>query len=135
MRALSELGLLSTQSDQLLQPNVGPDITWKEYIAQKLNRRPDIFPDSLRQVAAEHIGKEHRREIEALDNLGLFRDNSPMPRLGTPLDSLAAHLARKLAYAPNERDIVILHHHVRTKQSNGQAVRSFFCNDRYKCLS
>lgn len=43
--------------------------------AEILNSRkmlkPDIFPDSLKNIVAELLGKERKRELEALNELGL----------------------------------------------------------------
>lgn len=44
--------------------------------------------------------------------MGLLSDDTPVEKRGTLLDTLSAHLAKRLAYNNNERDIVILHHQV-----------------------
>ena len=44
--------------------------------------------------------------------LGLFSEDAPMARCGTPIDSLTAHLAKELQYGERERDLVVLHHEV-----------------------
>ena len=47
-----------------------------------------------------------------LFRLGLLSDETPVEKRSNPLDTLSAHLAKRLSYGPNERDIVILHHQV-----------------------
>lgn len=47
-----------------------------------------------------------------LFRLGLLSDDSTIEKRSTPLDTLSIWLAKRLAYGPNERDIVILHHQV-----------------------
>lgn len=145
LQALRELGLLSNETSMLLQPQQGPDLTWKEFIAQQLNQKPDMFSDSLRQLAAERLTsndvpphvvralaqfvRRHINEARGPNRLtracrlGIFSDKKPMPKMGTPLDSLAAHLSKELAFGPRERDVVILHHHVETQKPDGQRVR------------
>ena len=43
--------------------------------------------------------------------LGLLSEDA-VERLGTPLDSLSHHLAKKLAFEPKERDLLLLRHEV-----------------------
>jgi len=44
--------------------------------------------------------------------LGLLSDDVPLEKHSNPLDTLSNWLAKRLAYGPNERDLVILHHQV-----------------------
>ena len=44
--------------------------------------------------------------------LGLLSDEVLVEKRRTPLDTLSNHLAKRLVFGPNERDIVILHHQV-----------------------
>ena len=39
--------------------------------------------------------------------------------MGNPLDTLANYMAKRLAYGPNERDIVIMHHNIEYTWPNG----------------
>ena len=39
--------------------------------------------------------------------------------MGNPLDSLANYMAKRLAYGPGERDIVIMHHDIGYSWPNG----------------
>ena len=44
--------------------------------------------------------------------LGLLADDIVIEKHSNPLDTLSNWLSKRLAYEPNERDIVILHHQV-----------------------
>lgn len=44
--------------------------------------------------------------------LGLLSEDTLVEKHSNPLDTLSNWLAKRLAFGPNERDIVILHHQV-----------------------
>ena len=44
--------------------------------------------------------------------MGLLSDDAHVEKHVNPLDTLSAHLAKRLSFGPNERDIVIMHHEV-----------------------
>ena len=96
----------------------GPDLTWKQIIAALMNQDMDVFPDQLRNVVAENIGREKIRELGALEELGMFSD-VVAERHMTPLDTLVPHLSKQLAYEKGERDIVILNHDIIAQKSSG----------------
>lgn len=54
--------------------------------------------------------------------LGLFSEDSIVPRKGTPLDTLCFYLQRKLAYDKDERDVAILRHDVGVKWPDSSQV-------------
>lgn len=54
----------------------------------------DIFYENLRQRLAEQIGVN----VDALESLGLLED-TPIIKLGTPLDTLSHYLSRRLAFS------------------------------------
>ncbi len=41
-------------------------------------------------------------------------------KAGNPLDTLGNHLAKRLAYNPGERDIIIMHHEIAHSWPNGK---------------
>ena len=95
----------------------------KELTARQLNQRPDIFPDSLRQHAANTLfAGDKRSQLFALEQLGLFSDERVVIKAGTPLDSLVAYLQSTLAYDKGERDVVILHHNLHIRHPTGKTV-------------
>ncbi|KAJ1350331.1 hypothetical protein KIN20_006098 [Parelaphostrongylus tenuis] len=118
VKALDAVGLLNTQPQDFFNPVSGPDLTWKQLMACLLNQRQDIFPDSLRNIAAERVGGRNHIGVKALSELGLFGD-IVVDRQGCALDTLAAYLAKILAFKENERDIVILNHDIGVQLQNG----------------
>ena len=65
----------------------------------------DIFPDSLRNIVAEKLGKERTKEMTALDELGLFSESVPERHLN-PIDTLVPHLTKALAYSPGYSNLI-----------------------------
>lgn len=60
-------------------------------MASLMNQRLDIFPDSLRNIAAERVGSS--KGMKALRELGLFND-IVVDRHGTAVDTLAPYLSK-----------------------------------------
>ncbi|KAK6034127.1 saccharopine dehydrogenase [Cooperia oncophora] len=111
VKALDAVGLLDTQPKDIFNPIVGPDLTWKQLMASLLNQKVDIFPDSLRNIAAERVGSSNAIGMRALQELGLFSD-IVADRHGNALDTLAPYLAKILSFQEGERDLVILNHDI-----------------------
>ncbi|VDN24146.1 unnamed protein product [Cylicostephanus goldi] len=91
-------------------------------MASLLNQRQDIFPDSLRNIAAEKVGGVNSAGMKALQELGLFSDNVA-DRHGNALDTLAPYLAKILAFNENERDLVVLNHDIGVRLQSGSSER------------
>lgn len=108
------------EKKDFLSPLNGPDLTWKQVTAGLVNQQMDIFPDSLRRIVAERLGND-AQQLRALDELGLFTE-APAERQYTPLDTLVPHLAKVLAYAPGEQDLVILNHDIDAQLASGSLV-------------
>ncbi|KAJ8667132.1 hypothetical protein QAD02_008794 [Eretmocerus hayati] len=118
MQALQLLGLVDPSAHPMLHPN-GPDVTWKSLACNLLGlASDDIFFENLKRKLADRVGSESR--AEAIEQLGLLDDTKPVQRLGSPLRTLSEHLAARLAYAPGERDLVVLHHEVRIRWPDGR---------------
>lgn len=81
----------------------------------------DIFPDSLRKIVSDALGPENKRQLYALEELGLFSD-IVAERHETPIDTLVPHLAKTLEYKAGERDLVILNHDVEALLTGGNKV-------------
>ncbi|KAK0398486.1 hypothetical protein QR680_002615 [Steinernema hermaphroditum] len=118
IKALKAIGYLSTERKEIFNSIQGPDLTWKQLLASQLNQQMDIFPDSLRNILAERLGRSKKAELEALQELGLLSEQVA-ERHGTPLDTLAPHLAKILAFKPNERDLVVLNHDIGVQLPGG----------------
>jgi hypothetical protein len=70
---LKTIGYLSTEPKDFLDPMQGPDLTWKQITASLLNQQQDIFPDSLKNIVMDLLGREKIRELEALEEFGLVQ--------------------------------------------------------------
>ena len=72
------------------------------------------FPDAV----------EAARIISGLRWVGLFSHERLVPREGNLLDTLCARLEALMAYAPGERDLVMLQHKFVVERSDGTEVRT-----------
>ncbi|ETN81777.1 saccharopine dehydrogenase [Necator americanus] len=122
VKALDAVGLLSTEPQDVFNSVMGPDLTWKQLMAALLNQKQDIFPDSLRNIAAEKLGGVNSTGMKALQELGLFSD-IVADRHGTALDTLAPYLSKILAFKENERDLVVLNHDIGVRLQSGSMER------------
>uniref|UniRef100_A0A7E4ULH5 Saccharopine dehydrogenase n=1 Tax=Panagrellus redivivus TaxID=6233 RepID=A0A7E4ULH5_PANRE len=122
IKALKSIGLLSSEKKDFLNPVQGPDLTWKQITASLVNQQMDVFPDQLRNVVAEKLGRDKVKEMAALNELGVFSDLIP-DRQVTPIDTIVPHLAKQFAYEKNERDLVVLNHDIIAQLSNSTKER------------
>lgn len=104
----------------LLDRTPRPDLsgrTWAQVMATLAGVEPS---DALRAHVAAKAGVPP--EDEALDWaewLGLFGDE-PVSDDGTPLDCVAALMLKKMAYAPGERDMLLMQHLFRAEYPDGR---------------
>lgn len=113
------------EKKDFLNPMQGPDLNWKQIMAGLMNQDLDIFPDSLRYMIGDQLDSETKDlQLKALEQLGLFAETVMPERLYTPLDTLVPHLAKVLAYASGEKDIVILNHDIDAQLPSGLMVYS-----------
>jgi hypothetical protein len=70
---------------------------------------------------------EEVRITAGLRWLGLFSQEPVVPRAGNLLDTLCARLEKLMAYAPGERDLVMLQHKFVVERADGTEVRSLRC--------
>lgn len=64
------------------------------------------------------------RVISGLRWIGLFSRDTLVPRAGNLLDTLCARLETLMAYAPGERDLVMLQHKFVVERADGVEVRT-----------
>ncbi|KAI6224429.1 hypothetical protein M3Y99_01399800 [Aphelenchoides fujianensis] len=123
VKALKAVGLMSMEKKEIFNPMQGPDLTWKQIMALLHNQPADIFPDSLRKIVQDRLGgPDAACEMAALEELGLFSDMVPERHGPTALDTLVPHLAKALAYAPGERDLVVLNHDIEAQLPAGSTM-------------
>ncbi|KAH9512582.1 hypothetical protein Btru_038850, partial [Bulinus truncatus] len=117
VRSLIIMGLFGTEPDARLHPN-GPEITWKEYLCSKFDKSGDILTDSLKDLIFERCGQDQKK-LDVIVKLGLV-DDDPVDKRGTPIDTLSNYLAKRLAYAPNERDLILMRHDIGIQWGDGK---------------
>jgi len=115
IKSMQLLGLIDPEPHPMLHPS-GPDVTWKQLVVNLLGMTDtDIFYENLRQRLSEQIGVS----ADGLENLGLLED-TPIIKLGTPLDTLSHYLSKRLAFNNDERDLVILRHEIIVRWNDGR---------------
>ncbi|XP_061178911.1 alpha-aminoadipic semialdehyde synthase, mitochondrial-like isoform X2 [Saccostrea echinata] len=135
MKGIMQMGLLNPEPVSNLHPN-GPAKTWKAYMCELFDKSPDLFEDSLKDLVHERVGRSEKR-LQAIVDLGLL-DDIPMDKKGNPLDTLSNYLSKKLAFAPGEKDMIIMHHNIGiTWPDNSQENRviNFVCYGEEKGYS
>lgn len=109
MKGFHMMQLLNTNPHPLLHPN-GPDITWRQFIANVLAQPEDILPTTVKNIMFEKIGQDEQR-MQALEELGLLGDEM-IAKKHSPFETLMYYLTNKLMYQPGERDLVVLRHEI-----------------------
>ncbi|XP_041348560.1 alpha-aminoadipic semialdehyde synthase, mitochondrial-like isoform X2 [Gigantopelta aegis] len=109
IQSLKDLNLLSSEPHPALHPG-GPDITWKGFISEYFGKTDDIFEDSLKDLLYEKF-KKNEHMLKTVVGLGLLGDEI-IEKNGTPVDTLSNYLAKRLAYGPRERDLILMRHDI-----------------------
>lgn len=117
IKGLLALGFLDTDTHANLHPS-GPDITWKGFLCQAFGKSPDIITDTLLDLILNKL-QGNEQQLKMIVNLGLVSD-VPIDKRGTPIDTLSNYLAKRLAYGPEERDMILMHHEVGVLWPDGQ---------------
>jgi len=73
----------------------------------------------VKEVCSFHDAAEAVRIISGLRWIGLFLEEPVAPRAGNLLDTLCARLEKLMAYAPGERDLVMLQHKFVVERADG----------------
>ncbi|OOF98117.1 hypothetical protein ASPCADRAFT_205376 [Aspergillus carbonarius ITEM 5010] len=118
IKVLVDIGFLSDEGREFLN---GP-IAWKDATKQILGATSSDEKDLEWAIASKTAfanNDERDRIISGLRWIGLFSDEQVTPR-GNPLDTLCATLEKKMQYAPDERDLVMLQHKFEIEHKNGQ---------------
>lgn len=102
LRQVGALGLLDLEERDL-----APGTTWADFVAGK-------GQGSARERAAARIGAgpEHPA-LDALEWAGCLSERPVGATRISPLDALCALLQERLAYAPGERDMIVMEHRFR----------------------
>jgi len=124
VKTLDKLQLLSSKSTNELYDN--DDInsipkSWSDLIVKVVQRAdmPDLYREreSITQLLLNY--GLNADEVNAINDLGLLSQEPQLKLNETLIDTLAEHLATRLRFENNERDLVILRHEIRSKKANG----------------
>lgn len=108
-KGLVQLGLTSPEPLASLHPS-GPPITWKQLLSELLGKNRNILTDSVRDLVFDKVDRRDSR-LRCVEELGLLSDEEIDKRL-TPLDTISNYMAKRLAFGPDEYDMVVLRHDI-----------------------
>lgn len=117
IKTLVDIGFLSDEPREILNSS----IPWKEATQQILGAPSSSEKDLEAAISAKTVfatSDDRNRIISGLRWIGIFSDEKITPR-GNPLDTLCATLEKKMQYAPDERDMVMLQHKFGIKHKDG----------------
>ncbi|KAI5293199.1 Saccharopine dehydrogenase [NADP(+), L-glutamate-forming] [Ascosphaera acerosa] len=125
IRTLVDTGFLSDEPRAFLSADSGAGAasSWREATRQVLGAQSSAEADLVAAVVGKTSFKDAEEQQQVLNGLrwmGLFSDEPVDPR-GNPLDTLCATLARKMAYGPDERDMVMLQHKFEIENADGSS--------------
>lgn len=130
--ALVKLGFLEEEAKPFLAYNT--KASWAEVTANMVGASSTSETDIIAAIKAKvsfQSAQEEETIIRGLRWVGLFSATAPVTVRGTaaqdaekvagnPLDSLCATLEQKCAYAPGERDMVMLQHKFEIETAEGE---------------
>jgi hypothetical protein len=105
MQGFKDLGLFRSDNSQDLSSK-----TYRQLMADLVgvSDSPDV-----RLATADHLGEERTSDLLArYDWLGLFDDAPIAIRKGSNVDVLVDLMLRRMAYAPHEKDMIIIHNDI-----------------------
>ncbi|XP_062955539.1 alpha-aminoadipic semialdehyde synthase, mitochondrial isoform X2 [Cynocephalus volans] len=100
-----KLGLINREAFPALQPEASP-LTWKELLCDLVEISRSSKHDVLKEVVLKKLGGDST-QLEAAEWLGLLGDEQ-VPQAESIVDALSKHLAIKLSYGPEEKDMIIM---------------------------
>ncbi|CAF1277287.1 unnamed protein product, partial [Didymodactylos carnosus] len=110
---LIKLGLLSDREHpHLRNDSKENDLTWKQFMCDLVDEHRSTSVDNLKNLISNKLNNEE--QLHTIEDLGLLSDDI-IDKRENPLDTLSNYLSKRLAYGPNERDIVIMYHEVGIK--------------------
>jgi alpha-aminoadipic semialdehyde synthase len=110
-KALQRLNLLSSERHPALDVHLGPEHSWKEFMALLLHQKPDIFIDTLKSMALDKLDGDEKL-LKIVTEMGLFDEDVLVDRRGSPIDALTSYFMKQFRYGEGERDIAIMRHDV-----------------------
>ncbi|KAI9430119.1 saccharopine dehydrogenase [Lactarius indigo] len=118
IRALVKLGWLDAQPKEWVKEG----LTWAEATkraAGATDASESALISRVKEVCSFLDASETVRVISGLRWIGLFSEEPVVPRAGNLLDTLCARLEKLMAYAPGERDLVMLQNKFVVERADG----------------
>ncbi|XP_062062591.1 alpha-aminoadipic semialdehyde synthase, mitochondrial isoform X3 [Lepus europaeus] len=100
-----KLGLINREAYPALRPEANP-LTWKELLCDLVEISPSSKHDELKEAVLKKLGGDST-QMEAAEWLGLLGDEQ-VPHAESIVDALSKHLAMKLSYGPEEKDMIVM---------------------------
>ncbi|XP_038636018.1 alpha-aminoadipic semialdehyde synthase, mitochondrial isoform X1 [Scyliorhinus canicula] len=117
IKGFNKLGLINPDPSLLLSPEA-PPITWRELMCNLVGIAPSSSFASLQEAVYDKIGRDDHR-MSTVMWLGILEDQ-PVQKEQNILQTFAKHIEPKLAYAPGERDLIVLRNDVGIRHTSGQ---------------
>jgi saccharopine dehydrogenase (NADP+, L-glutamate forming) len=119
IKALVDIGFLSDEPQDYLKE--GSKLAWKDATAKIIGATSNKEDDLVWAISSRTKftdNDEKNRIIDGFRWIGLFSSEEITPR-GNPLDTLCAELEKKMQYAEDERDFVMLQHRFVIENKDG----------------
>ncbi|ELW65550.1 Alpha-aminoadipic semialdehyde synthase, mitochondrial [Tupaia chinensis] len=100
-----KLGLINREAFPALRPEATP-LTWKELLCDLVGISPSSKRDVLKEAVLKKLGGD-TAQLEAAETLGLLGDEQ-VPQAESIVDALSKHLAKRLSYGPEEKDMIVM---------------------------
>ncbi|KAF1816750.1 putative Saccharopine dehydrogenase [Eremomyces bilateralis CBS 781.70] len=112
-KVFGDIGFLSEEQKDYLDPNSSSPPTWAEVTSKVIGSSSSKEEDLVRAISSKISFRDNDEKERILDGLrwiGMLSSTEKATASGTPLDTLCASLAAKMGYAEGERDLVFLQH-------------------------
>ncbi|KAM4873660.1 alpha-aminoadipic semialdehyde synthase, mitochondrial isoform 1-T1 [Thomomys bottae] len=100
-----KLGLISRDLNPALQPEADP-LTWKQLLCDLVGISRSSSCEVLKDAVLTKLGGD-QTQLEAAEWLGLLGEDQ-VPQAESIVDALSKHLALKLSYGPEEKDMIVM---------------------------
>ncbi|KFO28625.1 alpha-aminoadipic semialdehyde synthase, mitochondrial isoform X1 [Fukomys damarensis] len=105
LNGLVKLGLINREAYPTLQSEAS-SLTWKQLLCDLVGIPRSSTCGSLKKAALKKLGGDST-QLEAAEGLGLLGDEQ-VPQEESIVDALSKHLALKLSYGPEEKDMIVM---------------------------
>ncbi|KAM4857724.1 alpha-aminoadipic semialdehyde synthase, mitochondrial isoform X2 [Urocitellus parryii] len=100
-----KLGLINREEYPALRPEANP-LTWKQLLCDLVGISRSSTCDMLKEAVLKKLGGD-KSQLEAAEWLGLLGEDQ-VPQADSIVDALSKHLALKLSYGPEEKDMIVM---------------------------